>query len=97
MIFLEVLMLLEMTGSDRFQLSLDLGGKGYEDLRRRYEKAMRETRRERPELLRVILEDWLASYEKHVPIRPLAPMDEPDPPEPRPRSGERSAFKRGSR
>jgi hypothetical protein len=81
----------EMTASGRFQLSIDLAGKGYEDLRRRYEEAMRKTRREKPELLRVILEDWLRSYETGEAVRPLAPPeDEP----PRSKSGERKRVSR---
>jgi hypothetical protein len=69
-----------MTASERFQLYLDLGGKGHEELRRRYEEAMRKTRREKSDLLRVIIEDWLNAYEKGEAIRPLAPGTTTGPP-----------------
>lgn len=86
---------LEMADSaDRFQLYLDLGGKGYEDLRRRYEAAMRTSRQDKTGLLRVILEDWFVALETGEPIRPLAPLPAPDEPPPRGKSGERKRVSR---
>ena len=79
---------------DRFQVSLDLK----DDRRKRYEEAMRVCHRDKPELLRVMIDTWLDRWEANGKMTDSSDVS-PDLPPPRPKTqpGERAAFKKDSR
>ncbi len=78
-----------VTDSARFQVNVELSG----DLKARYVEAMARLRRERADLMRIMVEDWLKAFESGGVVKPLEPLPGPSPPE-RPKSGERKKFTR---
>ncbi len=78
-----------MSEPPRFQVNLELTG----ELRDRYRQAMARLRRERADLMRIMIEDWLRAFESDEPIRPLQPIQDPSPPG-RPKSGEKKHVER---
>jgi len=77
--------LLGMSEKERFQLSLDLANEMHRHLLAPFQRAMRETNRQKSDLLRVMIETWLENFENQ----------ESPGPDDRPKSGQHASFKAG--
>ena len=75
--------------TERFQVNLELTG----NLRIRFEEAMRALRREKTELMRVMVEDWINAWDMRGRPGWEPVLGGPGPPE-RPKSGERKRVSR---